>query len=262
VLGRETPRTRLAAHAGLVVLTLPFLVPMLVVLGVSLRGERLHNYTAVITETPFLRFMLNSLIIAGGTVALVYVCTMLAGFAFAKLRFRGRSLLFNALVLGLVLPTISLLVPLFVVIQQLGLFDSYLAVIVPLAAITTPFTLLLVRNYMISLPDELVDAARVDGCGDLRALLLVVLPLARPISAVVVVWTFLASWNEFFLPLLFLQDPDRQAVTQVPLYFASTYGSDVPKIFASLVLISLPVVVAYLLLQRFFERGITGGALK
>jgi raffinose/stachyose/melibiose transport system permease protein len=262
VIGRDTPRRRAGARVALVLLTLPFLLPVLFTLRISLRGDGLGNYLAVLTETPFARFIANSVVIAAGTIAAVYLCTMLAGFALAKLRLPGRSYIFNTLLVGLMVPTIALLVPLFLMVQALGLFNSYLSVILPLAATTIPFTLLLVRNYMTSIPDEIVEAARMDGCGTLGTLFRIVLPLSRPITAVVVVWSFLGSWNEFFLPLLFLQDPDMQAVTQVPLYFSSEYGSDVPKIFASIVLISAPIVVAYLGFQRYFERGLTAGAVK
>ncbi|MFP3714705.1 carbohydrate ABC transporter permease [Puerhibacterium sp. TATVAM-FAB25] len=240
----------------------PFVIPLILVVRTSLRGEGLGNYAAVLTESPFFRFLTNSAVIAAGSVLAVYALTMLAGYAFAKLRFPGRTVLFNALLVGLMVPTVALLVPLFVTVQRLGLFNSYAAVIVPLTATIVPFTLLLVRNYMAGLPDEILEAARIDGCSTLGTLWRVVLPLSRPISAVVVVWSFLNSWNEFFLPLIFLQDPGKQAITQVPLYFASQYGSDIPKIFAAVVLISLPVVLAYLFLQRYFERGMTAGAVK
>jgi raffinose/stachyose/melibiose transport system permease protein len=112
------------------------------------------------------------------------------------------------------------------------------------------------------IPEEMIEAAKIDGANSFGILLRVVLPLSKPIAAVVVVWSFLNSWNEFLLPLLFLQDTSLQVVTQVPTYFTSTYGSDVPKIFASLVMMCLPVVIAYLSFQRFFERGLTAGALK
>jgi raffinose/stachyose/melibiose transport system permease protein len=147
-------------------------------------------------------------------------------------------------------------------VQRLGMFNTYWSVILPLAATTIPFTLLLAHNYLRQIPDEVLEAARLDGCTSFGTLLRVVLPLSRPITAVVIVWAFLQSWNEFFLPLLFLQDPDLQTLTQIPVYFTTAYGSDVPKIFAALLLISIPIVVTYLLLQRFFERGLTSGAIK
>jgi raffinose/stachyose/melibiose transport system permease protein len=178
------------------------------------------------------------------------------------MRFSGKKLVFNAILVGLVLPSIALIVPLFIMVQRLGLFNNYLSVIVPLGTTIIPFTLLLTRNYLAGIPDEVLEAARLDGCTSFGTLVRVVLPLSRPITAVLIVWAFLQGWNEFFLPLLFFQDPSLQTVTTIPLYFTSTYGSDQPKIFAALVLICLPVVIAYLALQKFFEKGLSAGAIK
>lgn len=263
MFGRSTTKQRIILQLLATILVLPFAFPLYAIVSTSFEGAGfVANYSAVITKTPFLRFLLNSVIISGCTVVIVFVATMGAAYAFSKLRFRGRNLLFNVLLVGLVLPAIALIVPMFSIVNALGLFNTYLAVILPLSAVTIPFTLLLTRNYLMSVPDEILEAAKLDGANTFVTLYRVVLPLAKPIIAVVVVWTFLQSWNEFFLPLLFLQNTEMQAVTQVPLYFTSTFGTDVPKIFASLVLISLPVVIAYLSLQKFFERGLTAGAVK
>jgi raffinose/stachyose/melibiose transport system permease protein len=262
MFGRQSTRSAALTTTVAMLVAAAFALPLLFVLRYSLEGEGLGNYGAVLADTPFVRNLLNSATISAGVVAAVVVTTSLAAFAFSKLEIRGKRLLFASLIVGLTMPTIALLVPLFVTVQRLGLFNSHLSVILPLAAVTTPFTLLLMRNYIDGIPDEIIDASRIDGCTNLQTLRLVVLPLCRPILAVVVVWSFLQSWNEFFLPLLLLQSEERQTLTQIPLYFTSVYGSDTPKIFASLVLISLPVVAAYLSMQRLFERGLTAGALK
>lgn len=263
MLERSSRRTKIVAQILMTLIALPFALPLLAIIAKSFDGAGfVANYGAVLTRTPFLSSLRNSAIISAGTIAVVYVCTMLAAYAFAKMRFAGRGLVFNAVLGGLVLPGIALIVPLFVIVARLGLFNNFLSVIVPLSAGIVPFTVLLTRNYLISIPDDILEAARIDGCGSVRTLLRIVLPLAKPITAVVVVWAFLQSWNEFFLPLLFLQDPALQTVTTIPAYFTSTYGSDQPKIFAALVLICLPIVIAYLSLQKFFEKGLSAGAIK
>jgi raffinose/stachyose/melibiose transport system permease protein len=255
--------TRIVCQVVVTVIALPFALVLLVILATSFGGAGFAaNYGAVLTKTPFVQSTLNSAIISLGVIALVYVCTMLAAYAFAKMRFSGKKLVFNAILVGLVLPSIALIVPLFIMVQRLNLFNNYLSVIVPLGTTIIPFTLLLTRNYLASIPDEVLEAARLDGCTSFGALTRVVLPLSRPITAVIIVWAFLQGWNEFFLPLLFFQDPSLQTVTTIPLYFTSTYGSDQPKIFAALVLICLPVVIAYLCLQKFFEKGLSAGAIK
>ena len=242
---------------------LVFLFPLLAIFNVSTQGEGLlENYGAVLTETSFFRFSFNSLVIAVGTIALTYAATMTAAYAFAKLKLPGKDILFFAILAGLVLPSATLIVPLFIAVRELDLFNNYLAVIVPLAALSIPFLLLIARNFIEGIPDEILDAAKIDGCGSFRTLVVIVLPLSAPITVVLVVLVYLWSWNEFLLPLLFFQDPNMQVVTQVPLAFTSQYASDTPKIFAALVLISLPVVAIYIALQRAFESGLTSGSLK
>ncbi|MDO5286277.1 MAG: carbohydrate ABC transporter permease [Actinomycetia bacterium] len=247
--------------AGLV--TTVFALPLVVIVATSFQGEgAVANYSAVLSRTPFLRYALNSLVIAVTTVAIGYGCTMLAGYALTKLGLAGRRLIYSAILVGLVLPVLTIIVPIFIVVQRLGLFSNPLAVAVPLAAVTVPFTLTLVTGYLKDLPDEILEAARVDGATSFGALVRIVIPLSGPISAVVVIWTFLQAWNEFFLPLLVMQREDSRVITQVPAFFTSQYGSDVPKIFAALVLMSLPVVAGYLVAQRAFVQGLTAGAVK
>lgn len=246
----------------LTLLVAPFVFPLVIMVKISLQGDGLGNFTAVLTHANFGRFFINSAVVAAGVIIIVWVCTTLAGYAFAKLRFRGKELLFSSILVGLMLPAVALLVPLFSVVDALNLVDNPLSVVLPLAAVTIPFTLLMMRNYLTNLPDELLDAAMIDGCGSFGSLIRIVLPLSRPITAVVVLWSFLTAWNEFFLPLVFLRSDDKQLVTQVPQFFVGIYGSDQTKIFAAIVLISLPLILLYLVLQRYFERGLTGGALR
>lgn len=263
MFGRPTLRSRLLYQILATLLVAPFAIPLVWIVTISFQGQGFaENYSAVITQTPFLRFALNSIIISAGTIVVVTSCTLLASFGLAKLNLPGKQFLFLSIVAGLMLPAIALTVPIFIVVRELGLFNNYVAVILPLCAVIMPMTILITRNYMSGVPDELIDAAKIDGATSFVTLVRVVVPLAKPIIAVVAVWSFLNSWNEFFLPLLFLHDRDMQAITQIPTYFTSTYGSDVPKIFAALTLMCLPIVLTYLTFQRHFERGLTAGALK
>lgn len=263
MFGRPTLTSRITSQVIVTLIIIPFVLPLIAIVAKTFDGAGfVDNYLAVLTKTPLLQSLFNSAVIAAGVIVLVYVCTMLAGYALSKMRFAGKTVIFNAILVGLVLPTIALIVPLFIFVSTFELFNNYLAVIIPLATTIIPFTLLLTRNYLIAIPDEVLEAARIDGCNSFGVLIRVVLPLAKPITAVLIVWAFLQSWNEFFLPLLFLPDPNLGTVTTIPLYFTSTYGSDQPKIFAALVLISLPIVIAYLALQKFFEKGLSAGAIK
>jgi ABC-type glycerol-3-phosphate transport system permease component len=243
-------------------MVLPFLFPLIAMVQGSLKGTGWNNYRVVLSISILPRFFLNSAIIAGGTVLLVYVCTMLAAFGFAKLRIRGKSVFFWMILSCMTLPEVVLLTPLFTTATAAGLYDTYWAVIVPLAALQIPFAVLLTRNFIEGIPDDLIDAARVDGANMWGAFRYIVAPLTGPIVAAVVVLTLIGAWNDYLLPLVFLQNPSLQTVTLVPQYFIGQFSNDQTKVLAAAVLTAIPEIVAYLALQRFFERGLSAGALK
>src|SRR6185437_5527004 len=138
----------------------------------------------------------------------------------------------------------------------------FIAVILPLAALQIPFTVLLARNFVDGIPNELIDASKVDGAGSWQGFRYVVWPLTMPIGAAIVVLTLIGTWNDYLLPLVFLQDPSLQTVTLVPSFFVGEFNNDQTKVVAAAVVTAIPEIVAYLLLQRLFERGLSAGALK
>jgi raffinose/stachyose/melibiose transport system permease protein len=244
------------------VLVLPYLFPLVVMVRGSLAGQGFQNFRAVLAVPGFARFFVNSGIIALAVIALVYVVTMMAAFGFAKLHIRFRELYFWLLLACLTLPEVVLLAPLFATAFRLGLYDTYWAVILPLAALQVPFAVLLTRNFLNGLPNELFESARVDGANSLRGFVHLVIPLTRPIAAAVIVFTLIAAWNNYLMPLVFLQSPDMQTITLVPQYFVGQFSNDQTKILASAVITAVPEVIAYLSLQRLFERGLSAGAIK
>lgn len=246
----------------LTVFGLIFAFPVCVMLKVSLGGEGLGNYLAVVKLEQFPRYFLNSAIVSAGTIVVVFVCVLLGAYAFSKLQFRFKNGWFNLILIGLMIPSVSLVVPLFITVKNLQLFDTYLAVIGPISALALPFNLLLMKNFFDEVPNGLLEAARIDGCNSFSALARIMLPMSKPIAIVVVIWTFLSSWNEYFLGLVFMRSDKMQLVTQAPKFFVDTYSSDIHKVFAALVLISLPVLIAYILLQKYFEDGMTSGSIK
>jgi ABC-type glycerol-3-phosphate transport system permease component len=135
-------------------------------------------------------------------------------------------------------------------------------VILPLAALQIPFTVLLTRNFIDGIPNELIDAARVDGATTWTTFRFVVWPLTSPIGAAILVLTLIGTWNDYLLPLVFLQDPTLQTVTLVPSFFVGEFNNDQTKVVAAALVTAIPEIVAYVLLQRFFERGLSAGALK
>ena len=258
----RTRRSKIALQIGATLLILPFAFPLVVMVQGSLSGRGWGNYLAVLEVPGFWRFFLNSMLIASAVIVIVYVVTMLAAFGFAKLQIRGREFYFILLLACLTLPEAVLLAPLFATAISLNIYDTFWAVIIPLAALQVPFAVLLTRNFIDGIPNELFEAARMDGARTLQGFIYIVIPLTRPIAAAVVVFTLIGAWNAYLFPLVFLQSPDLQTITLVPSFFSNRFSSDQTKILAAAVLTAIPEVVAYLALQRLFERGLSAGAIK
>jgi raffinose/stachyose/melibiose transport system permease protein len=247
----------------LILLALAILsLPIAMILATSLSGEGVANYGIILATTPFAQFFVNSLVITVATVVAVIAVSITGAFAIATLRPRGSAIALVAILAGMSLPAIALIVPLFYVVQAFGLLNTYWAVIVPLTAISVPFGVLVATNYIRGLPIELWEAARLDGASSSTYFARILVPICMPIVAVIAIFTFLAAWNEYLLPLIFIQDTGKQVLTQVPTYFQSQRLVDTPKVFAANVLISIPVIVAYIGLQKFFRRGMSAGAIK
>ena len=255
-------RSRIVLQVLLTIAVLPYLFPLVAMVQGSLSGEGWTNYAKVLAVPGFILFFRNSAIIAFITIVLVLVVTMLAAFGFSKLHLRGREIYFWALLACLTLPEVVLLTPLFVTASTLGLYNTYWAVIIPLAALQVPFAVLLARNFVNGIPDELFEASRVDGANVYQAFWHVILPLTRPILASIVIITLIAAWNDYLFPLVFLQDTSTQTVTLIPQFFVGQFTNDQTKVLASAVITAIPEVAAYLCLQRLFERGLAAGALK
>jgi raffinose/stachyose/melibiose transport system permease protein len=258
----RTLRGRILLQIAVTLLVLPFLFPLITMVQGSLAGDGWGNYRAVLGVPLLARFFVNTVIIAVCVIVLVYAVTMLAAYGFGKLHIRGREVYFWLLLACLTLPEVVLLAPLFTTAQALGFFDTYWAVILPLAALQVPFAVLLARNFVNGIPDELFEAARVDGASAIRSFIHIVIPLTRPIGAAIFIFTLIGAWNNYLFPLVFLQSTEMQTITLVPQFFVGQFSNDQTKILASAVLTAIPEVVAYLCLQRLFERGLAAGAIK
>jgi raffinose/stachyose/melibiose transport system permease protein len=247
----------------LVVVALAVLaVPLALIVRESLSGQGVRNYSLVLSTTPFLQFFLNSAIVSVSTVVLVLFLALSAAYCFGILKPRGSTVGAVVILTGLALPAIALVVPLYFAIQAVGLLDTYWSVIIPLTVISLPFGVLVGTNYIRGLPVELYEAGRLDGAGPWQFFWQILVPMCRPILSVIALFTFLAAWNEYLLPLLFIQSTDRQMLTQVPTYFQSERLVDTPKIFAANILISLPIVAVFVALQKTFRTGLSAGAVK
>jgi raffinose/stachyose/melibiose transport system permease protein len=256
------PLSRVGLQLLLTALVVPFVFPLIAMVNGSLAGSGWSNYATVLSIGTLPRFFLNSALISIAVIAITLVCTMLAAFGFSKTRIAGKEVFFWMLLAALTLPEVVLLTPLFATVTAAGAYNTLWSVIVPLAALQIPFTVLLTRSFMNGIPDELIEAARIDGANLFGAFRHVILPLTGPIAAAIVVLVFINAWNDYLLPLVFLQSPDQQTITLVPQFFIGQYNNDQTKVLAAAVLTAIPEIVAYVCLQKAFERGLSAGALK
>lgn len=214
------------------------------------------------TARNLLPGMWNSLVVAVSVVLLNLIVSVPAAYALAKIRFIGRSASIYFMLTSRVIPDIALVVPFFLFVQKLGLMDNLLSLVITYLAITVPFSIFILTGYFESLPDELDKAARVDGCSRLQTLLLVYLPLALPSLVAVVLFTFLTSWNEFLLALMFTQTPASQTMPIVVASFTSDFNISFSFINAAGVLAIIPPVIIAILFERYIVAGLTAGAVK
>jgi raffinose/stachyose/melibiose transport system permease protein len=207
-------------------------------------------------------YLLNSVIITVPTVIGVVALSCLAGYGVSRFRFPGRNIMFYTLLLGLTVPFQSVMIPLYYQLQAMGLLGTYFAVILPGIAFGLPFGVFLMQAFFEDLPHELADAGRVDGCSEYRIFKDIMLPLAKPAVSSLIVFQFMKSWNEFLMPLLFLQDEDLRPVPLGLMFFQGAYTRDIGLIAAGVALATIPVILVYLIFQRQFVKGLTAGAVK
>ena len=265
----------LLVNAGLVVLALIALAPLLWMVAVSFmqKGEAsafpppllpaapsLDAYRELFARAGMGRYFVNSLIVSIAiTVGALLVNTM-AGYAFAKLRFRGRERLFQILLGALVIPAQVAMLPLFLMMKGMGLVNSFGAVIIP--ALATVFGIFLVRQYARSIPDELLEAARIDGAGELRIFFQIVLPMLKPVLVTLTIFTFMAAWNDFMWPLIVLTDQSNYTLPVAIAALSREHIQDVEMMMASAVVTVIPVLALFIALQRYYIQGLLLGSVK
>ncbi|MER5627607.1 carbohydrate ABC transporter permease [Streptosporangium sp. NPDC002544] len=221
-----------------------------------------ENYTDVITAGAFWRQLLNSLFIAVATTVLVVVLSAMAAFAFARFAFRGREFLFTLFAIGLMFPFAVAILPLFILLRTFGLLDNPLGVILPQAAFGLPLTIIILRTFFRSIPNEVEEAATLDGCTPFGFFWRVLLPMARPALATVSVLAIVASWNNFFLPLVVFNDPNLWTLPLGVQQFQGEYAADTAKILAYVIVSMVPALAFYAVAERQLISGLTAGATK
>jgi len=221
-----------------------------------------HKYIEILGSETYWRELLNSIIVATVTTLIVVGLAALAAFAFARLTFPGREKLYTLFVLGLLFPVAIAILPLFILVRQLGLLDSPLGVALPLAAFGLPLTIVILRPFFRSIPAELEDAARIDGCGSFGFFWRVLLPMSRPALATVSVLAIVTSWNAFLLPLIVLSGPDQWTLPLGVMNFSTEYASDIARVLAFTTLAMIPALLFYIVAERQIVGGLSAGAVK
>ncbi len=220
----------------------------------------LQHYIDVFVQYPFARFFLNSFFVSGAiTLGNVFLDT-LAAYAFAKLHFPGRDTIFFILLMGLMVPFQVNLIPMYQLMSILKWVDTYLALIVP--TMTSITGIFLLRQFMRSIPDEILDSARIDGCSEFGVFSQVVFPLCLPGIATLVIVTFMGAWNDFLWPRIVINSQDIFTLPLGLVQLQTRYTSSQAQVMAGTVLVALPMILVFLLMQRQFISGMTAGAVK
>lgn len=218
------------------------------------------SFRRLFDDFPFARWFLNSVIIAVAAVALTVTVNLICGYAFAKLRFPGRRILFLLIVSTLIIPVQVLMVPQFQIVADLGWVDTYWGVIIPRAA--EAFGIFFCVQFFRGIPDELIEAARLDGAGELQILGRIVLPLSKPLIAVLIIFTFMWRWNEFAWPLIVLKDPNSYTLPIGLRFLQGQFTTDYTALMAGSMLSVLPMLAVFIFFQRYFIEGVVRSGLK
>jgi raffinose/stachyose/melibiose transport system permease protein len=268
--------SRFIQYVVLFIVTLIIIVPIVMLVFGSLKttGEMfLHpytlpapphweNYGQILSSSSFWRFLFNSLIVMSLTTAGVLIVSSLAAFVFARMQFRGKDLAFNFLTLGLMFPITVAILPVYLVIRQLHLTDTLLAVILVETAFGISGSILILRGFFLSVPSELQDAASIDGCSAFDFYWRILLPLVRPALAAVAALTMIVSWNDLLTPLVLIDSDSLWTLPLGTMQFQGQYSSDLALVAAFVALSALPAVIFYVFAEKQIVAGLTAGALK
>lgn len=223
---------------------------------------RFDNFVGAWVAGHFNNYFRSSVIVSTVTVAVSVFLSILLGYAFGILSFPGQNLIYGALLIGFMVPFEAVVIPLYHFLNRLGLVDTYWALILPQIGQSISFGTLWMTSFFRTAPQELVDASAIDGCSRWQTLWHVLWPLARPAVLTLVVLFFMWTWNEFLLALIMVQD-DRLRTLPVGLaFFQGRYVADIPRMAAGSIIVAGPIVLVYILFQRYFIRGLLGGAIK
>jgi multiple sugar transport system permease protein len=261
--------------AAAIAVAVSMILPFLWMLSTSLMGElevyqfpprffpstyRWSNFAEALALQPFGRYFLNTAIIALGSVAGQLVFCSMAAYAFARLRFRGRETLFRLYLATMMIPAMVTLLPAFLLIVRFGWMNTYWALVAP--SVSSVWGIFLLRQFFLTIPRDLEDAARIDGASEMAIFWRIILPLSKPALATLAIFAFMGSWKDFLWPLIVTNRSDMRTVEVGIANFSSMYQTDWPHQMAAAVVVMLPVVLVFFFAQKYFVRGITTTGIK
>ncbi len=220
----------------------------------------LKHYTKLFEEVNFLLHFSNSLIVAVGATVVSLIVNALAGYAFAKFRFPGRERLFALLLATMMIPGQVTMMPVFMLMKELKLLNTFTGLIIPGSA--SVFAIFLMKQFMEGIPDELLEAARIDGCSEFTIFWRIVLPLCKPVIATLALFTFMGSWNMFLWALIIMLDESKYTLPVALANLNGQHGTEWGLLMAGAVVVVLPVIIVFLFMQKYYIRGITMSGLK
>ena len=269
------PGSTLLVHGALIAGAVATLTPLVWMVSASFMPEgeanslvphflpsrvTLAHYITLFSRLDLGRHLMASLLVSGAATLSSVLFNAMAGYAFGKLRFPGRERIFKGLLLMLSIPSQVAVLPLFLLLKSMGFVNTYWGVVIP--SMSSIFGIFLVRQYVRSIPDDLLDAARIDGAGELRIFWSIVLPVCRPVLATLAIFTFMGTWNDFMWPLVILTDASKYTLPVALANLSGEHVQDTELMMAGSVLTILPVLLLFLALQRVYVEGIVAGGVK
>ena len=219
-----------------------------------------NNYVAIFNKIPFARYLLNSFIVASATTFLQILTAMLSAYAFSRLNFKGRNLIFYIFLATMMIPGQLLMIPQYLIVAKFGWINTYQGLIVPYAA--TALTTFFLRQFFLAIPKDLEDAAVIDGCNSFQVLVKIFLPISKPAISTIAIFSFMWSWNSYFWPLLIVNVPKMRTIQLGLAMFRTEGGMQWGEFMAGTVVATLPILIAYFFAQKHFVKSITLTGLK
>ena len=268
---------KITVYAALALVSLVLILPFLWIISTSLKGDedifttppqwiptdiRWENYSDVFDRMPYLIYFRNSVFVTVMTIVGVVISSSLVAYAFACLRWPGRNALFIFVLATMMLPMQVTMIPMFVLFKEIGWLNTYKPLIVPAFFGGGAFNIFLLRQFFLTIPKELFEAARIDGCSEFRIYWNIVLPLAKPALATVAILTFMFSWNDFLGPLIYLSDQLKGTIALGLALFVGQHQTEWGMLMAASVLMMIPMVLIFFFFQRYFIKGFVMSGIK